>query len=255
VFRRRFDTLSAPMKVRRSLRVAGWVMVTVGALLVAFFAYQLVFTNVLGARSQRAAEPALEERYATAEIEVADTIPITPPTTTTIPEGTTTTTQVVDAARYTEPTPDMGTPFGEIAIPSIGLDKVLFEGVDVPTLKKGPGHMPWTPLPGQPGNAVVSGHRTTYGAPFFDLDKVENGDEIIVTTALGTSVYAVRRTIIVAPTDVWVTEEMQGAWLTLTTCNPKYSARQRLIVQAELVEGPNYLYVEAERQRGLREAS
>ena len=245
------------MKVRRSLRVAGWVMVTVGGLLVAFLAYQLVFTNVLGARSQKAAEPALQERYATAEIQVADTIPVSPPTTTTtaMPEETTTTTQVVEAVRYEEPTPDAGTPFGELEIPSIGLDKVLFEGVDVATLKKGPGHMPWTPLPGQPGNAVISGHRTTYGAPFFDLDKVENGDQIIVTTALGKSVYEIRRTIIVAPTDVWVTEEMQGAWLTLTTCNPKYSARQRLVVQATLVEGPNFLYVETERQRRLQGAS
>ncbi|MFZ0492571.1 MAG: sortase [Acidimicrobiia bacterium] len=243
------------MKVRRSLRVAGWVMVTVGSLLVAFLVYQLVFTNVLGARSQKAAEPALEQRYATAEIEVADTIPVAPPTTTTRPEGTTTTTQVVEAVRYTEPTPDAGTPFGTIEIPSIGLDKVLFEGVDVATLKKGPGHMPWTPLPGQPGNAVISGHRTTYGAPFFDLDKLESGDQIIVTTALGKSVYEIRRTIIVAPTDVWVTDEMLGAWLTLTTCNPKYSARERLIVQAALVEGPNYLYVETERQRGMEGAS
>jgi sortase A len=231
-------------------------MVTVGALLVAFFAYQLVFTNVLGARSQKAAEPALQQRYATVETVVADTIPVTPPTTVTMPEGTSTTTQVVvEAVRYTEPTPEAGTPFGEIEIPSIGLDKVLFEGVDVGTLKKGPGHMPWTPLPGQPGNAVISGHRTTYGAPFFDLDKLENGDQIIVTTALGKSVYEVSRTVIVAPTDVWVTEEMQGAWLTLTTCNPKYSARERLIVQASLVEGPNFLYVETQRQRGLQGAS
>jgi sortase A len=234
-------------------------MVTAGLILVLFLAYQLLFTNVLGARSQKAAEPELEQRYATAQIEATDSIPVEPtvtsPTSTTIPDETTTTTQVVEAVRYTEPTPEEGTPFGTIEIPAIDLDKVLFEGVDVSTLKKGPGHMPWTPLPGQPGNAVVSGHRTTYGAPFFNLDKLENGDQITVTTALGKSVYEVRRTIIVSPTDVWVTDEMPGAWLTLTTCNPKYSARERLIVQASLVDGPNYLYVEAERQRQLQGAS
>lgn len=231
-------------------------MVTVGSLLVAFLAYQLLFTNVLGARSQKAAAPELAQRYATAQIEATDSIPVEPPVTSTVPEGTTTTTTpVVAAVRYTEPTPDAGTPFGTIEIPAIDVDKVLFEGVDPPTLKKGPGHMPWTPLPGQPGNAVISGHRTTYGAPFFNLDKVENGDQIIVTTALGKSVYEVRRTIIVGPTDVWVTDEMPGAWLTLTTCNPKYSARQRLIVQAALIEGPNYMYVEAERERQMQGAS
>jgi sortase A len=132
---------------------------------------------------------------------------------------------------------------------------MIFEGVDRATLKKGPGHMPWTPLPGQPGNAVLSGHRTTYGAPFFHLEALEPGDEIIIETALGTSVYEVRKVFIVAPTDVWVTEPMPGAWLTLTTCNPKYSARERLIIQAELVEGPNFAYVEAQKAQVLEAAS
>jgi sortase A len=246
------------MKVRRSLRVVGWTMVTVGAVLVAFLVYQLVFTNVLTARSQRVAQSELARHLAVAssQVEVSNTIPVTAPTTTLqqLPEQSTTTTTIVEAVRYTEPTPEDGTPFGQIEIPSIDLDKVLFQGVDTVTLKKGPGHMPWTPLPGQPGNAVISGHRTTYGAPFFNLDKVAVGDQIIVTTALGTSTYEVRRSIVVKPTDVWVTEPMPGAWLTLTTCNPKYSARQRLIVQAELVDGPNYLYVEAETTRTMQKA-
>jgi sortase A len=103
--------------------------------------------------------------------------------------------------------------------------------------------MPWTPVPGQPGNAVVSGHRTTYGAPFFDVDLLEPGDTIEVETVIGRHVYAVRESIIVAPTDVWVTDPRPGAWLTITTCTPRFSARQRLIVFAELVEGPNLAYV------------
>ena len=137
-----------------------------------------------------------------------------------------------------------GVPIGEMRVPAIGLDAVVFEGVTPPTLRDGPGHMPWTPLPGQPGNAVISGHRTTYGAPFFDLDLLEPGDEIEVDTVIGTHVYTVRETIIVMPTDVWVTDVRQGAWLTLTTCHPKLSARERLIVFAELTSGPNLEYVE-----------
>jgi sortase (surface protein transpeptidase) len=64
-----------------------------------------------------------------------------------------------------------------------------------------------------------------------------------IETAIGTHVYEVRESFIVAPTDVWVTNQRDGGWLTLTTCNPKYSARERLIVTAELMSGPNAEYV------------
>ena len=104
--------------------------------------------------------------------------------------------------------------------------------------------MPWTPLPGQPGNAVISGHRTTYGAPFYDLDAVSIGDEIVVETVIGTHVYEVRSVQVVAPTAVEVTYWRPGAWLTLTTCHPRLSARERLVVQAELVAGPNFEFAQ-----------
>ncbi|GIU91786.1 MAG: hypothetical protein KatS3mg011_0692 [Acidimicrobiia bacterium] len=119
---------------------------------------------------------------------------------------------------------------------------MVVEGVDTENLKLGPGHMPWTPVPGQPGNAVISGHRTTYGRPFFDLDLLQPGDLIEVETAIGIHQFTVRETVIVTPFDVWVTEPRRGAWLTLTTCNPKYSARERLVVFAELTGGPNLEY-------------
>jgi sortase A len=127
-------------------------------------------------------------------------------------------------------------------IPSIDVDEVIFSGVNADTLKMGPGHMPGTPVPGQPGNAVISGHRTTYGRPFYDLDLLEGGDRIEVETATGRHVYEVRRTLIVAPDDVQVIQPLVGAWLTLTTCHPHFSAAERLIIQAELVEGPNLAY-------------
>lgn len=115
----------------------------------------------------------------------------------------------------------------------------VVEGVRRDDLRSGAGHMPWTPLPGQPGNAVISGHRTTYGAPFKELDTLRLGDRIEVDTALGTHVYEVRDSFVVEPSDVWVTGPREGAWLTLTTCNPRFSARQRLVIVAELIEGPN----------------
>ncbi|MGH8873892.1 MAG: class E sortase [Acidimicrobiia bacterium] len=238
----------------KTLRIAGWMMVWAGGLVLAFLAYQLFGTDLLNARAQDRAEARLEERFEEVRAElppVASTAPT--PTTPTAPATTSSTLPEVEL--YEEPAAPEGEPFGMIRIPEIGLADVLFAGVDRETLKKGPGHMPWTPLPGQPGNAVISGHRTTYGQPFFSLDELEPGDEIIVETALGEHVYAVRQTIIVLPHDVWVTDPRAGAWLTLTTCHPRFSAAERMIVFAELVEGPNLEYVEAHHQAGLEDVS
>lgn len=105
-------------------------------------------------------------------------------------------------------------------------------------LKKGPGHYPGTALPGGPGNAAIAGHRTTYGAPFFRLDELEVGDPIFITTPGGRHRYDVSEVMIVAPEDAWVLDPTEDNRLTLTTCNPRYSAAQRLIVVAELVSAP-----------------
>jgi sortase A len=151
---------------------------------------------------------------------------------------------------HSEDSPGEGAEFGVMRVPRIGLEVVVFSGVTPETLKKGPGNMPGTVLPGQPGNAVISGHRTTYGRPFFDVDQLQPGDRIEIETAIGTHVYELREEpFIVAPTDVWVADSREGAWLTLTTCNPKFSARERLIVTAELVSGPNFEYVKALEER------
>lgn len=242
----------------KALKVVGWGMVTLGALILAFLAYQLIGTNLINARAQQQAAEDLTQRIDDSRraLTAAGNLPPSldpvadmstspsPPVATPGPEFATPVAQL-----FIEPIPDEGEPLGWISIPRIDLDYVLMEGVDRSTLKSGPGHMPWTPLPGQPGNAVVSGHRTTYGAPFFDLDVLESGDEILVETTLGLNTYAVRESIVVEPTDVWVTDFRPGAWLTLTTCTPKFSARQRLVVFAELVEGPNYPYVEQEQEQ------
>lgn len=243
--------------MNRALKTAGWTMIGLGALILLFLAYQLVGTNILTARSQNQAQETVAEHFVAAqdEIEVVDTLP--PPQVDDEPSDPL---QQVDeepppVVHYSEPIPGQGEAFGVISIPAIEADHVLFEGVDRTTLKQGPGHMPWTPLPGQPGNAVVSGHRTTYGAPFFDLDQLEPGDEILVETALGTHTYVVRSSFIVAPTAVEVTDPKRGAWLTLTTCNPRFSARERLIISAELVDGPNFAYALAEKEFLPAEAS
>jgi sortase A len=139
----------------------------------------------------------------------------------------------------------VGEAVGTIEIPTIGVNKVFVEGTGREDLKKGPGHYPDTPLPGQIGNAAIAGHRTTYGQPFFDLDKLAPGDEIITTTLAGRYTYEVREILIVNPEDVYVVANTPDAQLTLTTCQPKFSARQRLVVKAALVPADSAPTVEA----------
>ncbi|MBW8824773.1 MAG: class E sortase, partial [Acidobacteria bacterium] len=134
--------------------------------------------------------------------------------------------------------PPTGAAVAVLRIPKIGLDKAVVEGVGVTDLRKGPGHYPGTPLPGQAGNAAIAGHRTTYGAPFYRLDELAPGDELLVTTRQGSFRYRVDRREIVRPDDVAVVAPTAGSRLTLTTCNPRFSARQRLVVSAALVGDP-----------------
>jgi len=129
--------------------------------------------------------------------------------------------------------PPVGSPIGLLSIPKIGLSQVVVEGVGQAQLRGGPGHYPSTPLPGQPGNASLAGHRTTYAAPFSDLNLLAPGDFVYVRTAQGLFRYSVVRSLVVAPTDVAVLDSTSAAsTLTLTTCNPRYSAAQRLVVVA-----------------------
>jgi sortase A len=134
--------------------------------------------------------------------------------------------------------PPEGEAVAIIRIPKIGVEKAVVEGVGVADLKKGPGHYPTTPVPGQPGNAAIAGHRTTYGAPFGELGELVEGDEILVTTRQGEFRYVVDRISIVSPEQVEVLDPSEESRLTLTTCHPRYSARQRLIVSGVLAGDP-----------------
>jgi sortase A len=132
-----------------------------------------------------------------------------------------------------------------IRIPRLGkgFHYVVIEGVSVADLRKGPGHYPGTAMPGQVGNFVISGHRTTYLAPFNRLNELRDGDTILIDTRSRQYAYQVTAKKVVLPTDVNVVAPVPGhpkqfptkRLITLTTCNPKYSATQRLIVFGQLV--------------------
>ena len=128
-----------------------------------------------------------------------------------------------------------GRGIGRIRIPEANADHVFVEGTDAGPLRKGPGHYPRTPLPGLPGTVGIAGHRTTYGAPFRDLDRLERGDEIEVEMPYATFTYRVERTRIVLPSATWVVRRVDHDRLVLTACHPKYSAAKRIVVFARQV--------------------
>lgn len=127
-----------------------------------------------------------------------------------------------------------GLVIGHISIPSIGVDRDIREGIDIPILNQSPGHYPHSPKPCRAGNAAIAGHRTTYGAPFNKLDLLKTGDVINITTPEGDCTYRYLRTEVVSPTNIDVVKPKGGNFLTLTACHPKGSAAQRITVTSVL---------------------
>ena len=204
--------------VRRLLRGTGWTFIGMGSFVLYFLVYQLVGTNAVTSRGQSDLRNELQREWAAA------------------PAAPKKDSKKVEPRRVAR-----GKALAVIDIPKIQLDnKVVVEGVGREELRKGPGHVPSTVLPGQDGTFGVSGHRTTYGAPFYRLNELTKGDTITVVSREAIYTSTVTRTAIVRPTDVQVLDNVKGpdgkpkATITLTTCHPRYSARQRLIVFGDL---------------------
>jgi sortase A len=130
---------------------------------------------------------------------------------------------------------DRGKAAGRLKIDRINADHVIVNGSDPASLRKGPGIYDDVPFPGAPGTTAIAGHRTTYGAPFRKIDKIERGDEIVVEMRYGTFTYEVERTQIVKPTALEVIRRVSYDRLVLSACHPLYSAAKRYIVFARLV--------------------
>lgn len=202
---------------------------TLGLLILLFVAYQLWGTGILTARAQHGLKKDFAKaQQAYAAGETTSTTLKRPPT----PGNRTTT--AVQPVRPAPPVPAEGQAEGIIKIPRIGINMAFVEGVSRDDLQKGPGHYPDTPLPGTLGNAAIAGHRTTYLHPFYDVDKLHPGDDIVIETVAGTFTYKVTAQLVVDPTDVQVVANTPDAQLTLTSCNPKFSAEQRIVIKARL---------------------
>lgn len=127
-------------------------------------------------------------------------------------------------------------PLGALALPDIGIERPLYEGIRLPTFDLGPGHWPGSALPGQQGNMVIGGHRTSGNRDFRDLDQLEPGDEMIVTGNDGTSfTYVVESTEITGPYSVRVIHQTSEFTATLFACNPPGEVTQRIVVHLTLV--------------------
>ncbi|MCP9489697.1 MAG: class E sortase [Solirubrobacteraceae bacterium MAG38_C4-C5] len=137
-------------------------------------------------------------------------------------------------ARRLERQTEAGEAVGRIDLPTIDEDFAVVQGTDTESLRKGPGFYDAKRFPGVPGTTAIAGHRTTYGAPFNDIDALEEGDRITVTMPYARFDYSVERTEIVEPTDTEVIDDVSFDRLVLSACHPLYSAAQRIVVFAEL---------------------
>jgi sortase A len=127
-----------------------------------------------------------------------------------------------------------GQGIGRIKIPSIDADYVVVQGTDTASLQKGPGHYEYTAFPGQGKTVAIAGHRTTYLAPFHDINEIADGDEITLEMPYGTFTYVVEKHEIVDPEQTEIVENVGYERLILTACHPLYSAAQRWAVFAKL---------------------
>ena len=213
----------------RVVRGIGWLLVVSGAVVLLYVVYLLWFTNLETDRAQRDLAQAF-----TLDVPGRSVDPDVAPD--------------VDPIDPDEPV-ELGSAYAALLFERDGQrivnDDVLYvvEGVTLDVLRAGPGHYPDSDRPGGAGNFAIAGHRTTYGSPFWSMNELADGDTIHVVDRAGREwVYAYREQRVVAPTDVWVVDpdplETGRPTITLTTCHPRGSARQRLIAWGELIGDP-----------------
>jgi sortase A len=186
-------------------RFVAWVMIVSGALLIADAGLTLLWQEPLSSYLAHREQHKLQQEL------------VSPP------------------PRVLKRKPLPGDALGRIDIPAISVKEYVVEGTDTANLRKGPGHYPTTPLPGEGGTVAIAGHRTTYGAPFRRIDSLHRGQVITLDLPYGRFIYRVQTTKIVDASDLSVLRAVGYERLMLSACHPLYSAAQRVIVFARLV--------------------
>jgi len=222
------------------LRTTGIALMLVGILII----LQIAYTDIYASFNQRELQGQWNESTGTATGMIDEGVDATQTVASVATTPTIENTPAAETAKTSNKTstPTSGhrtvisekEPFARIVIPGIKLDAIVVEGVSEEALKLGPGHMEETAHPGEVGNMVVSGHRVTYSRPFYYLDRLKKGDPIRIHTTSKVFTYHVVDIKVVKPTDISVIQPTPDRTLTLTTCNPRFSARTRLIVVAKM---------------------
>jgi sortase A len=218
--------------MRRVVRAVSTAFIVVGLLLLADVAATLLWQEPVSALYARVQQDRLGDRLEA--LEQQEAVPAAErKVLARLPQGAP---RLGFAARSLRRRAENGEPVGRILAPSIGLEEVVVQGTGTTDLRRGPGHYPETPLPGARGTVAVAGHRTTYGAPFRHIDQLGRGDPMEMVMPYGRFRYRVERTRIVPATATWVVRKVGHDRLVLTACHPLYSAAQRVVVFARLVD-------------------
>jgi sortase A len=222
-------TARRTLPIRRALRALSSVMIVVGAILLIDAAATILWQEPVSAVYAHFQQNALD-----GHLQKLEATPLAPAEKRALAKIPDPTRRLAFRARALERHLDDGDAMGRIRIPEIGVSEVFVQGTGTSDLTKGPGHYPGTPLPGERGTVAIAGHRTTYGAPFRKVDKLDPGDRIDLRMPYGDFAYRVERTKIVPPTDLSVIDRVDHDRLVLSACHPLYSAAQRIIVFARL---------------------
>ncbi|MFV0525114.1 MAG: class E sortase [Acidimicrobiales bacterium] len=207
--------------------VVGELLITAGVLVLLFAVWQLWWTDVVANRDQRDTVIDLREQWA---ISTPSNVPVDPS---------------LPIPPVAEPVPITGDVFAVLYVPRFGPEgRPVVEGTNIDDLQRGVGHYEGSAMPGEVGNLAVAGHRVTYGRPFNRIAELEPGDPLVVETAAGWYLYRVTAHEIVSPSRVDVVAPVPGRpeaaptgrMITLTSCHPEYSARERYIVHGEFEE-------------------
>lgn len=209
-------------RVRTAVSVVGELLVTAGVVLLLFVVWQLGYVALVDSQAQASVVGNLEQQFSGGVL--APTAPASGP----------------DAAALQD-----GQVFAILRIPRLGgpdWAKPVYEGVSNATLANGLGRYPTTQLPGQIGNSAIAGHRAGHGNPLIDIDAIQPGDAMVVETREGYAVYRAERSVIVAPNRMDVIAPVPGrfgevptqAYLTITSCEPRFGSTSRYVVHGLL---------------------
>jgi len=218
-----------PSRMRRLLRALSTVLIVAGVLMIADAGVTLAWQEPISALLAR-----IQQDKLSGQLDRIERSAPTPVERRVLAALATQRRRIEFLAREARRTARTGDPIGRIDIPKIGASFVVVQGTDTASLRKGPGHYPDTTFPGLGGTVAIAGHRTTYLAPFHDVNELKVGDRIVLTMPYARFEYAVQRTQVVLPTALWITRDVGYERLVLSACHPLYSASHRIVVFARM---------------------